>query len=122
MGVIENQWAIRPDYDGLFETEEEKQIAAKINQRRRQMLVHSCIYYRFCDGIITDAQWDEWARELVKLQNTYPSIAEKMPYADAFRGWDASSGFNLPYSDADVMRKASWLLEYTKQKGRISDD
>ena len=81
-------------------------IAEKIQQRRLQILVHSCIYYELNTNIISDKQWDKYARELVQLQTAYPSIAEQVVWADAFRNFDASTGFNLPIKDAWVMQKA----------------
>ena len=42
-----------------------EQIKEKINQRRRQMLVHSCIYYRFDTNIVSDFDYDRWVNELM---------------------------------------------------------
>ena len=42
----------------------ELQVAEKIQQRRLQLLIHSCIYYEFNQNLISDKQWDEWAKEL----------------------------------------------------------
>ena len=47
-------------------------IKEKIRQRRRQMLVHSYIYYELDDNIVSDAQWAKWAKELEQLQKNYP--------------------------------------------------
>ena len=67
----------------LFEGEELK-IAEKIQQRRLQMLVHSCIYYEMDQNIITDKKWDEWARELVRLQHDYPDISKQVMWHEVF--------------------------------------
>ena len=53
-------------YD-LF-SDEELEIAELIYQRRLQMLVHSYLYYKASQPIITDHKWDEWAKELKELQ------------------------------------------------------
>lgn len=92
-------------------------IASKISQRRRQILVHSIIYYRLGDSIITDYQWADWAKELVQLQEQYPDIAKTCPLADAFEDFDVSTGFNLPLGDPHYHAIAKWLLEY-ERKGR----
>ena len=42
-------------------------IAELINRRRRQLLVHSIIYYRFDKNIVSDSVWTEWAIELADL-------------------------------------------------------
>lgn len=31
-----------------------------INQRRRQVLVHSCLYYRMGEQVVSDFQFDKW--------------------------------------------------------------
>lgn len=91
------------------------QIIAKINQRRRQILVHSVIYYMMDDSIISDATWAKWAKELEELQRQYPDIAEQCVYADAFRGFDHSTGFNLPLRDEWANNKARQLLARRKK-------
>lgn len=66
-----------------------------IIRRRRQMLVHSVLYYRMDQPIWGDLEFDKAARELVKLQADYPDIAKECPYADEFADWDATTGFHL---------------------------
>lgn len=101
----------------LFEGDELK-IAEKIQQRRLQILVHSCIYYELNQNIISDKQWDDFARELVSLQNQYPQIADKVIYANEFRGFDASTGFDLPLKDEWVMAKAKSIITNKKSIAR----
>ena len=67
---------------------EELNIAEKIQQRRLQMLIHSCIYYEFNRNVISDRQFDIWAKELVQLQKDYPEIAKQVDWAEAFEGFD----------------------------------
>lgn len=88
----------------------ELQVAEKIQQRRLQLLIHSCIYYEFNQNLISDKQWDEWARELRTLQLEYPDISENVIWYEAFRDWDASTGAFLPIKDPWVVEKASKLL------------
>lgn len=85
-------------------------IAELINRRRRQILVHSVIYYELNNNIISDATWSEWAMELVELQKQYPDIAASCVYHDAFKNFDGSSGFYLPLSDPWANKKARQLL------------
>lgn len=82
-----------------------------INRRRRQLLVHSVIYYRYCKNIISDAQWTKWAFELVDLQEKYPEIAKKVPYANEFEGFDGSTGYDLPLYDEWAVSKALYLMK-----------
>lgn len=89
-----------------------REIVEKIKQRRLQILVHSCIYYVFDTNIISDAQWNTWAKELVELQRDYPAESKKAIRYDEFEKFDGSTGFDLPVNDEWVMNKAVELLEY----------
>ena len=93
----------------IFEGEQLK-IAEKIQQRRLQILIHSCIYYEMNQNLITDKKWDEWARELKKLQEDYPDISRRVDWYPSFKDWDASTGAFLPLKDDWVVRKAQQLL------------
>lgn len=75
-------------------------IKEKIKQRRRQMLVHSYIYYELDDNIISDAQWAKWAKELEQLQKDYPKESAEVEEYEQFKDWDGSSGAFLNFSDA----------------------
>ena len=94
----------------LFEGEELK-IADLIQRRRLQLLIHSCIYYELNANIISDKQWDEWARELVKLQAEYPTISEKVCMYEDFKDWDASTGAFLPIRTVEVKSRAACVLK-----------
>lgn len=86
------------------------EIAELIQQRRFQILIHSCIYYQFDSNLISDKKFDSWARELAQLQLNYPEIASKVLYADEFEGFDGTTGFDLPIKNEWVMNKARKLL------------
>lgn len=89
-------------------------IAAKIQQRRYQILVHSLIYYELDTNIVSDDKWASWAVELVQLQKDYPDISSKVIFAEAFKNFDGSTGFNLPYNDEQVVNIAYRLLNGEK--------
>ena len=91
-----------------------KKIQDLIQRRRLQLLVHSCIYYELDKNIVSDRQWDEWARELVQLQKDYPDESREVIWYDAFKDWDASTGAFLPLKDEWVVRKAKQLLRLQK--------
>lgn len=89
-----------------------EQIKEKINQRRRQMLVHSCIYYRFDTNIVSDFDYDRWVNELMELQRKYPEIAQQCVYQEDFKNLDeTTSGFNIGHSRPEIVRKAQYLLK-----------
>lgn len=93
-----------------------KSIAELLNRRRRQILVHSVIYYKMNDNLISDTTWSAWATELEELQARYPEIAAKVPYAKEFEGFDHSTGMNLPLNDPWAVNKARQLIAL-KNKG-----
>ena len=93
-----------------------KSIAELLNRRRRQILVHSVIYYKMNDNLISDSTWSAWATELEELQAKYPEIAAKVPYAKEFEGFDHSTGMNLPLDDPWAVNKARQLIAL-KNKG-----
>lgn len=87
-------------------------VEERINQLRRMILVHSCIYYRFNDNLISDHDYDGISRELMELQKKHPETASACVYAEAFSDFDeTTSGFDLPLHDTWVVRKAQQLLE-----------
>lgn len=90
-------------------------IYCKIQQRRLQMLIHSCIYYELGSSIITDITFDTWGRELVKLQAEHPEISKQVPWYEEFKDWDATTGFNLPTRDSWVLSQAERLLRYERK-------
>ena len=95
---------------------QELQIAEKIQQRRYQMLVHSCLYYHLNQNIISDKQWDAWARELRDLQNQYPEISKQVTLYEYFRDWDASTGAFLPITESWVVMRAKQVAGINEKK------
>ena len=75
-------------------------IKEKIRQRRRQMLVHSYIYYELDDSIVSDAQWAKWAKELEQLQKNYPKESAEVEEYEQFKDWDGSSGAFLNFGES----------------------
>lgn len=83
-----------------------------IKRRRSQMLVHSFIYYRLNDNIISDSVWQEWANELRDLQNNNPDCCNIDFYDEEFDGWSGDSGNFLPLGEPWIGAVAERLLEY----------
>lgn len=80
------------------------------------MLVHSCLYYRMGEQIVSDTKFDEWAYELVELQSTYPEESKKGVYHEFFADFDGSTGFHLPTGNPEVYGKALQILDYSKKR------
>ena len=95
----------------------ERVIWERIHQRRRQVLIHSVLYYRLDKSIIEDQLFDKWAYELVQLQKDYPKISESVPYhLDAFRAFDATTCFDLPISDSYALQIATFIHKLSDSK------
>ena len=90
-------------------------ILEKIRQRRRQMLVHSYIYYELNQNIISDYTWSKWAKELAELQEKYPRESAEVEFADLFNGWDGSSGAFLIFPEFSIT-VANHLLRIKDKK------
>lgn len=84
-------------------TGDELVIAELIQQRRYQLLIHSCIYYYLNTNVVSDKKWDEWAKELKSLQEQYPEISKQVTLYEWFKDWDASTGEFLPI-------KTPWVI------------
>lgn len=98
-------------------TKEEQVIANEIKRLRKAILVHSVIYYRLNTNIISDIQFDKFAKRLQKLQNQYPSISKKVDeFYKEFKDWDGCSGFNLPLGNIWANNKARYLLTLKEVK------
>lgn len=83
-----------------------------INRRRRQILIHSFLYYRLNTSIVSDATYDQWAKDLAQLQMKYPEIASEGVYSDSFKDFSESiTGFNLPLSDPWVVSRAMYIMK-----------
>lgn len=89
-------------------------VEEKIRQRRRQMLVHSFLYYELDSNIIDDYTWSKWGVELAELQKKYPKESAEVEYADLFSDWDGSSGAHLVYDEK--IKSIAYRL-YCKQWG-----
>lgn len=84
-----------------------------IAKRRRQMLIHSFIYYELNDNIITDELWTRWAQQLARVQNKY---GKRIGFFDKlFADWDGSTGHHLVAKcGPDVARVAQRTLDYDR--------
>lgn len=92
-------------------------VASLIERRRRQILVHSILYYKLDRPLIADHVYDSWAQELITLQREHPEVSEAVAYhRDAFRNFTSSTGYDLPLDDERANRVARDLLTYSERK------
>lgn len=92
-------------------------IKSEMLRRRKQILVHSCLYYQYNTNLIEDWQYDKIARRLAELQIAHPDISNNLGYHDKdFKGFGEDhcySGFNLPRSSPEVVATAERLIYLT---------
>ena len=99
----------------------DNEVAALIQRRRYQILVHSLIYYELDMNLVSDAQWAEWGVELVKLQKEHPKEAESVIFSEQFKDFDASTGYNLPFRDEQIVNIAYRLLFHQPESAETKD-
>ena len=95
----------------------DRPIQEVINQRRRQLIIHSVLYYRMNTSIVDDHTFDRWSRELVDLQRAYPKDSSEAPFSEEFEDFDGSTGFHLaaiPWGHD----KAQQLLKVHRGRGK----
>lgn len=90
-----------------------------IQRLRLQLLVHSFIYHAYNESLVTGDKWAKWALELEQLQKDYPELSAEVRWADAFKNFDHSTGYDLPYDQPGIRAKAVFLMRLhdAMQKG-----
>lgn len=83
-----------------------EQVKEFIYRRRRQVIIHSIIYYRYDDNIISDDVWQTWADQLAKAQNLYPKWVNIGFYDDDFKDWTGATGHDLDLYTLEPTAKA----------------
>lgn len=103
----------------ILEDIDKQAIKRMIEQKRRQILIHSYLYYEMDETIWTDARWYEVADELVILSKAFPEVAEKCVFADDFKDFERSTGFDLfknPKTRKYAEQQAKYLLRIHEQE------
>lgn len=85
-----------------------------INRRRRQILVHSYLYYKMDTNLIQDHVFDKWCRELMQLHIKHPTESRRAVFWSVYKDWNGFSGYDLFTNDKDAeewaKRKAEQLM------------
>ena len=82
-----------------------------IQQKIRQYLVHSFLYYQLDESIISDSHYDEICAEVLQLMETHTG-SSLMPYQELVKKSlsEDASGFSLRKYPVEIISSALHLL------------
>lgn len=89
-----------------------------IRQRRDVLLVSSFIYYKCGTSAMPDETWQNFANDLVILQDSFPELCNQGYYDEAFVDWSGATGMHLPV-DSSIVTEA--ICKYRMSKGEFLD-
>lgn len=84
-------------------------VRSRMDRLRRQVEIHSIIYYKFDTNIVSDKQFDDWCQELVALQSANPEAAKEGYKADKFADFTGDTGMQFMY-EIEHYSLAQWLI------------
>ena len=92
-----------------------------IKRRRFQLLIHSFIYYRLNETVVSNETFDQWSDELNYLQKKYPDISKEVELYDLFKDYVSSSDSAALAFDSipGLYSRAKYILQISKD--RISE-
>lgn len=96
----------------------------RIQQRMRQFLVHSFLYYKLDESIIEDYEYDRISNEMTELLNVHAHVAKALPYYELCVGdGGAASGFHIKTYPPEIVTVALRMLwYYRKRQGQTEED
>ena len=84
-------------------------IADLIDNLRKWVVLHSFLYYKKNDPVVSDEAWDRKARKLARIQHTHGYDAGSWQNK-AFEDFTGDTGYHLPFTD-EIRQKAIELVE-----------
>jgi len=87
-----------------------KDLIRWMDRRERQILVHSFLYYRMDENIVSDHSYDLWSHELADSIQDHESEFKQTAYYKDFIGFTGSTGMDLPLGSPEIERIALRLL------------
>ena len=91
----------------------------KMSYLQRRIIIYSILYYAEGVSLVSDAEYDEISRQLVKMKNENPAEYNKAKYSYAMPEFDGSTGFyifaNLSKNDQNHLMSLAKML--IKQRG-----
>lgn len=96
---------------------------AQIERYQQLFLVHSFLYYKLNESIISDEQYDQWCRVLLNLQRSHPDEARVSRYWELCKDLDDScSGFYISQYPEEIQEIALRVLYIHKGKPEPFDE
>lgn len=68
---------------------------SKISSLRRQVIVHSILYYEMDSPVISDERFDTLGRKLVEMCNKHQEAAAHADYFYCMHDFDGNTGFDI---------------------------
>lgn len=68
---------------------------AVMNRLRRNVIVHSVIYYRFNKNLIGDSDYDQLCVRLDTMQRENVDLCNEAVYSEDFKDYNPSTGMNF---------------------------
>lgn len=82
---------------------------------RRQIHVHSILYYHLHSPLISDRDFDTLSTMLVKTMNTWPHLVNQGYEHEMFADWTGDTGMHLELTE-NALAVAQSLLEMHEQQ------
>jgi hypothetical protein len=115
---IKNIWSDEiKDYKENLKNVVKQIIIERISQRRRNILTHACIYYRFDTNVLNDHEYDNMVNDLKVLQTKFPKLSEQATLHSVFKDWhtqETTSGFDLPINNPKVIERALKVIKLSE--------
>ena len=94
------------------------EILELIKRRRFQLLIHSFIYYRLNEAVVSNDTFDQWSDELNYLQKKYPDISKEVELYNIFKDYESSSdSAALPLDSMPGLdSRAKYILQISKSR------
>jgi len=84
---------------GMVEPEGKYSPANCLRRFRTLVLVHSFLYYRCGESVVSDGEWDRSARVVKILQESFPEVCALDFFDEDFKDWTGMTGFDLTYNE-----------------------
>jgi predicted CopG family antitoxin len=115
------EYMLRKMQDYFKNASRDELIKELIKRRRKQIMVHSCLYYRLNTSAIDDSTYDQFGKDLQILQKVFPHLAKEVEYHEYFEDYtETTSGFDLPIHLPETVEAALHLKYYAEKKNKTN--